>query len=62
MPWAVEEDKGSQRVLRFQPNNTLYLLLLRVANALVVKTYFNPDEFWQGPEVAHRLAFGYGFL
>ena len=62
MPWAVEEDKGSQRVRRFQPNNTLYLLLLRVANALVVKTYFNPDEFWQGPEVAHRLAFGYGFL
>uniref|UniRef100_K7MK99 Mannosyltransferase n=2 Tax=Glycine subgen. Soja TaxID=1462606 RepID=K7MK99_SOYBN len=25
-------------------------------------TYFNPDEHWQGPEVAHRIAFGYGHL
>ena len=28
----------------------------------MLTTYFNPDEFWQGPEVAHRLAFGYGHL
>jgi len=37
-------------------------VLFRVVNAAVVCTYFNPDEFWQGPEVAHRLAFGYGYL
>jgi len=34
----------------------------RVVNALVVRTFFNADEFWQGPEVAHRIAYGYGFL
>ncbi|KAI9126033.1 hypothetical protein K1719_003451 [Acacia pycnantha] len=26
------------------------------------ESYFNPDEHWQGPEVAHRIAFGYGHL
>lgn len=34
----------------------------RLANALFVDTTFHPDEFWQGPEVAHRLVFGYGHL
>ncbi|SPQ93664.1 unnamed protein product (mitochondrion) [Plasmodiophora brassicae] len=36
--------------------------IVRVAGALFVKTYFNPDEYWQGPEVAHRVVFGYGYL
>ena len=38
------------------------LLSLRLANSLIVRTYFSPDEYWQGPEVAHRLVFGTGFL
>ena len=37
------------------------LLALRVVGSLLVGTYFNPDEYWQGPEVAHRMVFGYGF-
>jgi phosphatidylinositol glycan class B len=37
-------------------------VLFRVANTLLVQSYFNPDEYWQGPEVAHRMAFGYGHL
>ena len=37
-----------------------YVWLLRCANALVVRTYFDPDEFWQSLEVGHRMAFGYG--
>ncbi|CAM9736986.1 unnamed protein product [Chrysoparadoxa australica] len=40
----------------------LFCILFRVLNALVVRTYFTPDEFWQGPEVAHWLAFGVGHL
>jgi phosphatidylinositol glycan class B len=28
----------------------------------LIKTSFVPDEFWQGPEVAHNLVFGYGYL
>lgn len=38
------------------------LVVYRVVNALVVRTSFTPDEFWQGPEPAHLLAFGTGHL
>ena len=38
------------------------LLLFRALNGLVVVTYFNPDEYWQSIEVAHRWVFGYGYL
>ncbi|XP_078377243.1 GPI alpha-1,2-mannosyltransferase 3-like isoform X2 [Oculina patagonica] len=38
------------------------LLLFRIFNAFLVRTFFVPDEFWQGPEVAHRIVFGYGYL
>jgi phosphatidylinositol glycan class B len=27
-----------------------------------LRTFFEADEFWQGPEVAHKLVFGYGHL
>ena len=36
----------------------LCCLTLRVLNAVLLQTYFNPDEYWQSLEVAHRLAFG----
>ncbi|CAM9832073.1 unnamed protein product [Ectocarpus sp. 13 AM-2016] len=38
------------------------LVTFRVLNALLVRTSFTPDEFWQGPEPAHLLAFGSGHL
>lgn len=38
------------------------LVVFRVLNALVLRTSFTPDEFWQGPEPAHLLAFGKGHL
>jgi phosphatidylinositol glycan class B len=38
------------------------VLAFRTWNSLFVRTSFNPDEYWQGPEVAHRLVFGYGHL
>lgn len=37
-------------------------LVFRLVNALCVNTFFNPDEYWQAVEVAHRIAFGYGHL
>lgn len=37
-------------------------LVARIVNALLVQTYFNPDEHWQALEVAHRVVFGYGHL
>ncbi|TMW60845.1 hypothetical protein Poli38472_000887 [Pythium oligandrum] len=40
----------------------LAIALFRVWNALFVRTAFNPDEYWQSTEVAHRMVFGYGYL
>lgn len=31
---------------------------VRVAHALLIRTSFSPDEYWQCLEVAHRLVFG----
>ena len=38
------------------------IFVLRVIEALCIRTWFNPDETWQGPEVAHRLVFGVGHV
>ena len=38
------------------------VVVFRLWNALFVRTFFNPDEYWQSTEVAHRLVFGYGYL
>jgi GPI mannosyltransferase 3 len=44
-------------------DHLLYLLIVyRIVNTFCVQTYFNPDEFWQGPEVAHRMVYGVGHL
>lgn len=31
---------------------------VRMAHALLIRTSFSPDEYWQCLEVAHRLVFG----
>ena len=38
------------------------VVAFRLWNALFVRTFFSPDEYWQSTEVAHRLVFGYGHL
>jgi phosphatidylinositol glycan class B len=40
----------------------LSFLILRILSVFIVKTWYVPDEYWQSLEVAHRLAFGYGYL
>ncbi|GAB2241675.1 hypothetical protein Droror1_Dr00018450 [Drosera rotundifolia] len=37
-------------------------LVARIVNALLVQTYFKPDEHWQALKVAHRIVFGYRHL
>ena len=37
-------------------------LLLRVAVALLTRTFFQPDEYFQSLEPAHQFVFGYGAL
>lgn len=38
------------------------VLLFRVLNAFLVSTFFQPDEFFQTTEPAHRRVFGYGYV
>ncbi len=33
-------------------------LFFRLINALLIRTTFAPDEYWQSLEVAHRMVFG----
>lgn len=35
---------------------------IRLLNALTIRTFFQPDEFFQALEPAHKLAFGYGYI
>lgn len=38
----------------------LALFIFRFLNAALVRTYFDPDEYWQSIEIAHRHVFGFG--
>lgn len=37
------------------------LAVIRLINAMLIQTYFVPDEFWQSVEVAHKMVFKYPF-
>jgi len=39
----------------------LLFMLYRWLNGLLVWTYFDPDEYWQSLEIAHKQVFGYGY-
>lgn len=47
--------------MRQLPHIWLLALSVRLLNALISRTFFQPDEYWQSLEVAHRLAFEYGY-
>ncbi|TKY86526.1 hypothetical protein EX895_004675 [Sporisorium graminicola] len=38
-----------------------FLFAFRLINALLTRTFFQPDEHYQTTEIAHRIVFGYGF-
>ena len=45
--------------------NTFLILIsftVRIGIALLTRTFFQPDEYFQCLEPAHNLAFGYGHL
>lgn len=62
----ISKKKGykSQKSNFFSSEKNIFTLCLafRIANSLLIRTYFNPDEHWQALEVAHRIVFGYGHL
>ncbi len=37
------------------------IILFRLISWFIVRTYFIADEYWQTFEIAHSLAFGYGY-
>ena len=37
-----------------------YFFFFRVLISLLQNTYQHPDEYFQGLEMAHKMAFGYG--
>ncbi|XP_054707601.1 GPI mannosyltransferase 3-like [Uloborus diversus] len=40
----------------------ILMLFVRLLSVYVVQTSFVPDEYWQSIEIAHRKAFGYGYI
>lgn len=38
----------------------LGIFAFRLLTSLLIRTFFEPDEYWQSLEVAHLLVFGYG--
>lgn len=37
-----------------------YLVIIRIINAFTINTFFQPDEYFQALEPAHKLYYGYG--
>ncbi|KAJ7955719.1 Mannosyltransferase [Quillaja saponaria] len=62
--FKTEEKRIFTKIDFFSSQKRVFALCLvfRMVNALLVQTYFNPDEHWQALEVAHHIAFGYGHL
>lgn len=55
-------ERSTQPDERMRTSHVLgYLIAFRIVNALLCTTFFQPDEFFQSLEVAHRLVFGYGW-
>ncbi|KAK6456923.1 glycosyl phosphatidylinositol synthesis [Scheffersomyces xylosifermentans] len=45
-------------------NSALFvgIFAIRLINALTIRTFFQPDEYFQALEPAHHYAFGYGYI
>ena len=40
----------------------LCLIISRLLLSIITKTFFQPDEYFQSLEIAHRIYYGYGYL
>lgn len=58
------EQQGDAGLAGCLPRSRLFvhLLLFHFLLACTTRTYFQPDEYWQSLEVAHRLVEGFGYL
>ncbi|CAK7338082.1 unnamed protein product [Dovyalis caffra] len=57
---SKQEENKSRKSNFFSSDKNIFTLCFafRIANSLLIQTYFNPDEHWQALEVAHRIVFG----
>ena len=65
-PSIIDDQRGrSSSFLPFMMNTKSAILIAlawRILIAVSTCTFFQPDEFYQSLEVAHRAVFGYGRL
>ncbi|CUV05300.1 unnamed protein product [Cryptosporidium hominis] len=40
----------------------IIIIVFRILNSLFIRTTYNPDEYWQSLEVAHKIVNGFGYL
>lgn len=64
---SEKDDKNSSSSNEKETKNSLELNILlglvvfRLCNVGLVQTWFVPDEYWQAPEVAHKMVYDYGY-
>ena len=63
---ALDGDEASARPPNYAAMRRQRLILVAVFTRLVIalatQTFFQPDEYFQSLEVAHKLVYGYGHL
>ncbi|TKR93475.1 hypothetical protein L596_007927 [Steinernema carpocapsae] len=59
---GVAPEYDLKKIVRYLKKVFALLLLYRILNVALVRTWFVPDEVFQSVEVAHKLAFGSGHL
>lgn len=47
-----------RKYLKYLP---IFILLRTILCLVLVRNYDHPDEYWQGPEIAHKIYYGYGY-
>lgn len=56
---ATDIEKGARQSIYLRQVTVLQLLVaFRICNALLVQTFFQPDEYFQSLEPAWQIAFG----
>lgn len=62
IPLSRNGDILGLRTRQMKRKHIVGILIYRIALALLTRSIFQPDEFFQSLEVAHNIAFGYGKL
>ncbi|XP_056121925.1 GPI mannosyltransferase 3 [Rhinichthys klamathensis goyatoka] len=55
------DDRRPQTLEFFGISVSVFTVIFRLLNCLLVQTSFVPDEYWQSLEISHRMVFSYGY-